>query len=313
VSDEAVIDGEATEVAEERPAEMVVQAPTLAVTPQVKAGELVERMSVIREAAEQAMEEDVDYGVIPGTNKPTLLKPGAEKLGVLFQLDIQIANEKVWGPDEHLTVISKATAYFAPTGTRLGFGEGICSTKEKKYAKRQQQRTCPECGEAAVIKGKAEYGGGWLCFKKKGGCGHKWPDGAEVIEKQTTGEIDNPEIPDTWNTVVKMAEKRARVDAVLAVTGASALFTQDVEDQPRHEPPPVAPKPIGQDRAADLLNEATVAGVSIKQIAAWMKQEGVECPPVKSGKDALAAIAVLTPDLATRFEAAIEKEKAAKG
>lgn len=81
-----------------------------------------------------------------------------------------------------------------------------------------------------MIKGKAEYGGGWLCFAKKGGCGHKWPDGADVIERQEVGEIDNPEIPDTWNTVVKMAEKRARVDAVLAVTGASALFTQDVED-----------------------------------------------------------------------------------
>lgn len=34
---------------------------------------------------------------------------------------------------------------------------------------------CPECKESkAVIRGKAEYGGGWLCFKKKGGCGAKW-------------------------------------------------------------------------------------------------------------------------------------------
>lgn len=36
---------------------------------------------------------------------------------------------------------------------------------------------CPECGKAsAVIKGKVEYGGGWLCFGKKGGCGAKWQD-----------------------------------------------------------------------------------------------------------------------------------------
>ena len=32
------------------------------------------------------MQRDVDYGVIPGTSKPSLLKPGAEKLLRLFNL-----------------------------------------------------------------------------------------------------------------------------------------------------------------------------------------------------------------------------------
>ncbi len=32
------------------------------------------------------MQKDIDYGVIPGTRKPTLLKPGAEKLCRLFNL-----------------------------------------------------------------------------------------------------------------------------------------------------------------------------------------------------------------------------------
>ena len=32
------------------------------------------------------MTKDIDYGVIPGTRKPTLLKPGAEKLCRLFNL-----------------------------------------------------------------------------------------------------------------------------------------------------------------------------------------------------------------------------------
>lgn len=46
---------------------------------------------------------------------------------------------------------------------------------------------CPECGKSkAVIKGKEEYGGGWLCFKKKGGCGYAWqtdaPDGEPTAE-----------------------------------------------------------------------------------------------------------------------------------
>lgn len=234
MSDEP-IDGTAVEesadVALEPMREVVPTQPALAVTPQVQASELVDRLAVIREAMQSAMQSDVDYGVIPGTNKPALLKPGAEKLGVLFQLDVQLDNEKTYGPGDHLTVASHATVYHAPTGARLGYGEGICTTRERKYAKRKQERLCPHCGMAAVIKGKAEYGGGWLCFKKKDGCGAKWDDGDPVIEGQTVGEIENPDLPDLWNTVVKMAEKRARVDAVLAVTGASALFSQDTEEE----------------------------------------------------------------------------------
>lgn len=222
---------------------IVTQTPVaLAVTPTVKASELGERLAVIEEAMIIAMKRDVDYGVIPGTNKPTLLKPGAEKLSVLFQLDVQLHNEKVWGAaGDHLTVISHATVFHAPSGLRLGYGEGVCTTRERKYSKRQQERTCPTCATASIIKGKQEYGGGWVCFRKKGGCGAKFIDGDPSIERQQTGEIENPDLPDLWNTVVKMAEKRARVDAVLAVTGASALFTQDAEDLPQQHDSAPAP------------------------------------------------------------------------
>ena len=33
---------------------------------------------------------------------------------------------------------------------------------------------CPLCGKDAIIQGKPEYGGGWLCYKQKGGCGAKF-------------------------------------------------------------------------------------------------------------------------------------------
>lgn len=39
---------------------------------------------------------------------------------------------------------------------------------------------CPKCGHnRAVIEGKPEFGGGWLCFRKKDGCGHNWHDASE--------------------------------------------------------------------------------------------------------------------------------------
>ena len=178
------------------------------------------------------MRQDVDYGLVPGTDKPGLFKPGAEKLAILFKLDVQPRNEPIWGPGEHLTVISRATVYHAPTGTRLGYGEGICSSREHSRAYRKRERTCPQCETAAVIKGKAEFGGGWLCWRKRDGCGAKFADGDERIEGQEVGEIENPDLPDTWNAVTKMAKKRAYADAVLSVTGASAIFTQDLGADP---------------------------------------------------------------------------------
>ena len=238
MTDADVIDAEIVEETEESRAVAVVPAipTTLAVAPEIGAGELVARMRVIQEAADQAMVENVDFGVIPGTDKPTLLKPGAEKLGVLFQLDVQIVNEKEWGPGDHLTVVSKATAYHAPSGSRLGFGEGICSTRERKYGKRQGMPSCPNCGKQNIRKSKNPTPQeSFYCWAKKGGCGANFPDGQ--FTDADFEEIENPDLPDTWNTVVKMAEKRARIDAVLAVTGASALFTQDVEDLPRQESP----------------------------------------------------------------------------
>lgn len=44
--------------------------------------------------------------------------------------------------------------------------------------------------------------------------------------------VENPDIADVYNTVMKMAKKRAFVDAVKSTTAASDIFTQDVEDLP---------------------------------------------------------------------------------
>ena len=53
----------------------------------------------------------------------------------------------------------------------------------------------------------------------------KWVNGSPVRD-------ENTDIADTYNTVLKMAKKRALVDAVKSTTAASDIFTQDVEDLP---------------------------------------------------------------------------------
>lgn len=230
--------------------------------------DLVAQVQKIQAAMNAVMKNGEHYGVIPGTNKPTLLKPGAEKLCLLFRLDPQYETTETY-QGEHLTVVSRCTLYHIPTGNRLGSGMGSCSTKETKYAYRHATRKCPACGKEAIIRGKEEYGGGWLCFKKKDGCGAKYKDGDASIESQEVGRVVNEDKADQYNTVLKMANKRSLVAAVLNVTAASDIFTQDLEDLPREEAPTTtethaAPSPgeyITGDAEDKIAEDAEKAGL----------------------------------------------------
>jgi len=193
-------------------------------------GEVRAQVLVVQQLMKEVMKDGEHYGTIPGCGpKKTLLKPGAEKLCLLFRMDPQYDHQDAYD-GQHLTINSKCTLYHIPTGQRLASGEGSCSTKEGKYAFREQSRVCPACGQPTIIKGKEEYGGGWLCFKKKGGCGQKWQDGAPEIEGQAVGKVPNENVADQYNTVLKMANKRSLVAAVLNATATSDIFTQDIED-----------------------------------------------------------------------------------
>lgn len=219
-----------------------------------------QQVNLIQHVLREVMQQDQHYGKIPGTDKPTLLKAGAEKLCLTFRLDPQYEIEQKQD-GLHLTVMSKCTLYHIPSGQRFGSGMGSCSTRESKYAYRQAQRKCPSCGKAAIIKGKEEYGGGWVCFKKKEGCGAKFADDDKAITSQEAGRVPNEDIADQYNTVLKMANKRSLVAAVLNTTAASDIFTQDMEDmQPQAEVP-------AKEKAAPVTVEA---------LATALKEYGVD-------------------------------------
>lgn len=223
----------------------VPPAPLARYEPQeLSVEELVARVRKVKEVHTKLMVEDEHYGKIPGAKKPSLWKAGAELLGLAFRLDPQFdIAEKTYTDDGHLTVVIKCTLYHAPSGSRMGSGLGSCSTRESKYAWRQGERLCPKCSKPTIIKGKDEYGGGWVCFGRKGGCGAKFKDGDQSIEGQQTGRVPNPDIADQYNTCLKMGCKRAHVAATLFVTGASEIFTQDLEDAAPEDDEPAPRKP----------------------------------------------------------------------
>ncbi len=219
---------------------------------------LVKQVELIQDVMKSVMRINEHYGKIPGCgDKPTLLKPGAEKLSATFRLAPSYeVFEKVL-PDGHREYRVTATMTHFPTGAVFGQGVGSASTMESKYRYRKAERVCPKCGKETIIKGKEEYGGGFICFAKKGGCGAKFKADDPAIKDQIVGKTEYEDPADYYNTILKMAKKRAHVDAVLTCTAASDIFTQDVEDLPAHllkknEPPfDVEPSDAGSKLATE--------------------------------------------------------------
>ena len=137
---------------------------------------------------------------------------------------------------------------------------------ESKYRWRAAGRVCPSCGTAAIIRGKEEYGGGWLCFKKKDGCGAKFKIDDTTITSQDSGRVENEDIADVYNTVLKMAKKRAHIDAMLTATAASDIFTQDLDETT------LRPETTNNDGAAMLAKLFTVITEALRSKELTPKQ-----------------------------------------
>jgi hypothetical protein len=181
----------------------------------------------VHEVMQSVMKPETHYDTIPGCGtKPTLLQPGAQVLALTFNLaaTYKIDKSDLGGGHREYEVICELTS--RQSGLIVGSGVGSCSTMESKYRYRTGEVTFT--GKPVPKEYWAERD-----IKLIGGPGHKTkknPDTGqwEIVEQ---GEkVENPDIADVYNTVLKIAKKRAFVDAVLTVTAASDMFTQDIED-----------------------------------------------------------------------------------
>lgn len=199
---------------------------------------VAEQAGKVQQLMRKVMHEGEHYGTIPGmdSKKNSLFKAGAEKLCFTFRLIPKFDITRNDLPDGHREYIIVCSLNNQITGEFMGQGVGSASTMENKYRYRKAHRKCPNCGMESIIRGKKEYGGGWLCFKKSGGCGAKYDIDDPRITEQKEGKIENPDIADTYNTVLKMAKKRSHIDATITACAASDIFTQDLEDLAHVEP-----------------------------------------------------------------------------
>ena len=205
----------------------VEHAPVARVDDHMTVDDLVSRVAMVQHVRERVMRSGTHYGAVPGTDKPTLLQPGADTLALAFRLAPAFALDERGGAGEHLDVTVVCTLTHAPTGVVVASGVGSASSRESKYAWRRAARTCPACGkELRRSKDKDEY----YCWRKTDGCGSVYSTRDPSVASQEVGRVPNPDLPDTYNTIRKMACKRAKVAAVLNATAASDMFTQDLDD-----------------------------------------------------------------------------------
>ena len=171
------------------------------------------------------MQEGVDYGKIPGTDKPTLLKSGAELLRLRAKLAPSFTINNA-GTDLKAGIFNyEVSCKLYRDGDLVGEGVGSCNSLEGKYRFRWVFESALPAGidKAAIPSKPIKARGNWTKLYR----------------------IENENPQDLANTILKMAKKRAFVDAILTVTGASRIFTQDVEDfqenPPTEETPQKAP------------------------------------------------------------------------
>lgn len=160
------------------------------------------------------LKEGTDWGIIPGTKKPSLLKPGAEKTTKLLGLaDTYEVIQRVENWDKpFFNYEVKCTLIKIGTDTVISEGLGSCNSWESKYRYRW---VFPDDVPQSIDKTKL--------VKKTG----KRRDGKGTY---TQYRLDNEDIFSQVNTLLKMAAKRALIDAALHAGRLSELFTQDIED-----------------------------------------------------------------------------------
>lgn len=261
---------------------------------------------IVRELRDSVFIENQDYGKIPGTgDKPVLLLPGMEKLMRALRLRAKYipTPQTVIDFDRPLIFYEfECELTEIDTGVVIASALGNANSYEGKWRWRKAERVCPACGQATIIKGKAEYGGGWLCFQKKGGCGAKYGDNDPAIVNQEVGRVENPDIFDQLNTICKIAQKRALGSAIKGAANVSEFFTVDLEDIPQmtlSKPlpsdaidadfedvtPPNQPRPQAQPQQQQAQNApapavapANAVGAYTDQSAAWavVKRDALE-------------------------------------
>ena len=171
------------------------------------------KINQFQQVVQSQLVEGHDYGqAFYGSGKPSLLKPGAEKILMLMGLSSQYEIiEKIQDYDEGFFSYT-IRCILTKNGMVITEGLGHCNSKEKKYESDKQ-------------------------------------------DKYMLG-----------NTCLKMAKKRAQVDAALTVGSLSNIFTQDLEDMEQFNQSERIDTMTNEDASNMKINFGKYKGQTIREI-----------------------------------------------
>jgi hypothetical protein len=192
--------------------------------PEMPVDQLLALQAEMTQLITKALEKDRDYGTIPNTQKPTLLKPGAERIIMAFGAypEYQVAAETANPDFENQIDGWEDSGHNKPD-----------NWKELKAAGKGRNRQVDGVWQWQVPTGtqivKGLYEHRVRCILRKRGTNAIIGTGEGSCSSLEKKYESRPR--DLQNTILKMAQKRALVAAVLNTFALSDRFTQDVEDQ----------------------------------------------------------------------------------
>jgi hypothetical protein len=209
-------------------AEIVLnEGMTMVVGPQEAKKRLMELQSFVK----SVMHRGEDFGLIPGVKKPCLFKPGAEKLSEIYGLVPSYIVDTATEDWDKTFFYYRIRCQLRRGDRPVSEGLGSCNSREDRYAWRwSDEKYLPPGIDKSLLR------------KKKG----KWG---------WTFRIPNDDLCSQANTILKMAKKRAFVDAVITATRSSGLFTQDVEDLPAEDEVEPEQSPMEEQLDAAIVAE----------------------------------------------------------
>jgi len=127
-----------------------------------------------------------------------------------------------------------------------------------------------------------------------------------VLAGEGRGAADITEKQGSANTAIKIAEKRAKLDAVLATGGLSDFFSQDLEDVAAVD---------------EVVAEEENHDADRRKIAAYLQELGVDVKKDKNGEVSKAMMKSITqlepteenfPEIAARLSVRVQEQREAK-
>jgi len=228
--------------------------------------DVLARVTRILEIQNAVMKSGVHYGIIPGTQRPTLYKAGAEKLLMTFRIAHRPGSVEELRDGDEIRFRVLVEGVSQTSGELLGAAYGECSSSEEKYRWRK-----PVCDEEWDETPEDRRRAVWKKYEGK-------PYKAKQVRTSPA---------DVANTILQMATKRGLVQMTRVVLACSDIFEQDLEDMPDElreslvedrseaKPPIQAPqrKANGEKKPAAIPVDSKVsAPLTVKDVVKHEKQ-----------------------------------------